>query len=294
MLAKVKKYLFIFPLLVVILALFSKTPTFSIDPNDKKYQVLASELQTSIATPTIMIPGTNGTENRFDGLLDKLEKVYADLSVQKITVKTDGTLTISGKLNTKSQHPVFVIAFEEAEDGIDALMQQGQWLKIALDYLAKRYEFAQYNCIGHSNGGLVMTEYLQNSYSTDDPTLATLMTLGTPYNDVEQAANSDADNLLITNWLQHYLDKQEALPDNLQVINVAGRTLSQDTDGIVPLNSVLAGKKLYGFVNDYQEVIVEASHSELPENAQVMKLITQMMDSSEQEDTTDTQTSANV
>lgn len=291
--AKIKKYLFIFPLLVIILALFSKNPTFSIDPSDKKYQVLASELQTSIATPTIMIPGTNGTVNRFDGLLDKLTKVYSDVSVQKITVKTDGTLTINGKLNTKSQHPVFVIAFEKAEDGIEALVQQGQWLKIALDYLAQRYEFAQYNCIAHSNGGLVMTEYLQNSYSSDDPTLATLMTLGTPYNDVEQAANSDGNNLLITDWLQHYLDKQESLPDNLQVINVAGRTLSQDTDGIVPLNSVLAGKKLYGFVNDYQEVIVEASHSELPENAQVMKLITQIMDQ-EKEDETDAQTSANV
>ena len=292
-LAKLKKYLFIFPLVVIVLALFSKSPTFLIDPNDKKYQVLASELQTSIATPTIFIPGTNGTVSRFDGLLDKLSKAYDDLSVQKITVQTDGTLKINGRLNTKSQHPVFVIAFEQADDGIDALVQQGKWLKIALDYLADRYEFSQYHCVGHSNGGLVMTEYLQNFYGENDPSLVSLMTLGTPYNDVELAANSDANHLLITNWLQHYLDKQEQLPANLQIVNVAGRTLSQDTDGIVPLNSVLAGKKLYGFVDDYQEVIVEATHSELPENTQVMKLIIQMMDQ-EQTDATDSNPNANV
>ena len=52
---------------------------------------------------------------------------------------------------------------------------------------AKRYHFKQFDGVGYSNGGLVLTQFAeQDSHRT---ALKRLMTIGTPYNDLNPKAS---------------------------------------------------------------------------------------------------------
>ena len=156
------------PMLVLLVGLIGGTKTVEVNPDSTTYHVLAAQVNYQIATPLILVPGTYGTQNRFDEMLATLKTTMPDLSVEKITVHTDGTLKVTGKIKKSSQHPVFVIAFEEAEDGIEAISQQAQWFQQVLHSILDFYDFETYNFVGHSNGGLVFTEYLENLQKVTD------------------------------------------------------------------------------------------------------------------------------
>lgn len=49
-------------------------------------------------TPTILIPGSSASQNRFDGLVKELNKGVNKHSLLKVTVKETGAMTVSGKL----------------------------------------------------------------------------------------------------------------------------------------------------------------------------------------------------
>lgn len=229
----------------------------------------------AIATPTIFVPGTNGTVDRFDGLI----KTIGATDVLKVTVQTDGTVTSTGNLTADTSQPIIVIGFEDSSD--DTLSSQGEWYQLALAYIQQYYSFDTYNYLGHSNGGLVITSYLENNQKSSDPTLAKLITLGTPYNDTSDAYNDavtsftqikDTSALLTT-----YLKNTENISSTLQVLNIAGEVDDTASDGTVPVQSVFSGRLIYQEqVASYQEILIEGSdtsHSELVENATVIQYL---------------------
>lgn len=226
-----------------------------------------------IAEPTIMVPGTNGDVSRFDGLINQLESANSDTKVLKVTVDTDGTLHTQGSINSNTQHPVIVIAFEDASDGQTAVAKQAVWYQKALEYLHNIYDFDQYNVIGHSNGGLVLTDYLENDKRTEDPSIDHLITLGTPYNDVSSAYNDKETFKATSPWLASYIENKDNLPTELKVINIAGNPHGTGSDGTVDLASVLSGEQLYQDAASYTELQVNASHSDLVEAPAVVKTI---------------------
>lgn len=63
----------------------------------------------------VMVPGTGASVDRFDQLLLKLQKTN-EIDVLKITVQTNGQLTISGKLTAKNHQPVIVIGFADSSE----------------------------------------------------------------------------------------------------------------------------------------------------------------------------------
>lgn len=225
----------------------------------------------AISQPVIMVPGTGASVNRFDSLLKSLSETYSDLGVLKITVAEDGSVTTSGSISETSQHPVIVVGFADSSDA--SLAKQGAWFQIALSYAASRYYFTSYDYLGHSNGGLVITQYLENDAQADDPQLQKLITLGTPYNYTEWADNADSAQLgtvkNTTSQLQDYLVKKSNIPQSITMVNIAGSKDGENTDGTVPLTSVLSGQLIYGTVADYQERTVAAGHSDLVTNSDV-------------------------
>lgn len=229
----------------------------------------------SISQPVVMVPGTGATVDRFDTLIEELSQTYADLDVLKITVAEDGKITSTGSIAETSQHPVIVIGFSDSSD--ESLAKQGAWFQSALRYASQRYAFASYDYLGHSNGGLVITRYLENDLQPQDPTLQKMITLGTPYNYTEWGDNADSQQFTTvkntTSQLQDYLDKQKLIPSDLVMVNIAGIQDGQNTDGTVPLTSVLSGRLIYGQVADYQEITVAAGHSQLVTNEAVQQEI---------------------
>ncbi|MCI1902546.1 MAG: alpha/beta hydrolase [Enterococcaceae bacterium] len=230
-----------------------------------------------ISEPLIMVPGTNATQNRFDDLLADMKKTYQDLDVMKITVKTDDSLTVNGALTGNSQHPVIVIAFEDNSE--KAVPEQAKWFKTALTYLAANYRFSSYNFLGHSNGGLVITNYLENEADASDPALDRLMTIGTPYNGTSFNDNAKTATFTkpknTTDQLSRLLADQANILPSFQMMNVYGNTADSYSDGTVPVASVQAGVLLYGNTASYQEKAItdDATHRALPANAEVEALI---------------------
>lgn len=231
----------------------------------------------SIPEPLFLVPGTGGEVDRFDDLIATLKQNSPGIDVLKLTVKTDDSIEASGKLTKDTKHPIIVVAFEDASD--PALPDQSQWFQEALTYAHERYRFDTFNYLGHSNGGLIATGYLENNRLPEDPKLDHLITLGTPYNDVGWEYNENNNTFVqpkdISPLFERYLQNAKKLPKDIKVFNVIGNVNEQNSDEVVPMTSVLAGRTLYGDSQSYQELVFDeqAEHSELVENEQTVKLI---------------------
>lgn len=224
--------------------------------------------------PIILIPGSSATEDRFNTLITQLNAQTTGHSLLKITVKTNGTMTYSGKIAARDTEPYIVVAFENNKDGYNNIKKQAEWFNIAFKQLAKTYNFNRFRGIGHSNGGLIFTLFLEKYYNDSDVQMTRLMTIGTPYN-LEEI---NPDNR--TQMLNDFITSRNKLPSSLTVYSIAG-TETLDGDGTVPIESVEAGKYIFqNQVAHYTQITVsgdDANHSALPQNRQIVSLISQYM-----------------
>lgn len=236
----------------------------------------------SPVVPVIFIPGSSATQERFNTLFSELatatngngsgknrRKKHSQL---KVTVKENGKLSYSGHLAGDDEQPFIVIAFQNNKDGYNNIKKQAAWLNIAINALAQKYKFNQFNGVGHSNGGLIWTLYLEKYFSQRNFSMNRLMTIATPYNFEETSINNK------TKMFTDLVDGASSLPKNLTVYSVAG-TESYTDDGIVPIQSVVAGKYIFqGHVKHYTQTTVTGNatdHSSLVENQQIVQWIRQ-------------------
>lgn len=226
----------------------------------------------SRVSPVIFIPGSSANQDRFDNLFQQMHPGKRKLkrSVLKITVQKNDKIKTSGSIAARDQEPFIVIAFQNNQDGYTNISQQTRWLKIAMNYLTNNYNFNNFSAVGHSNGGLIWTWYLEKYFNRNDLTINSLMTVGTPYNSLESNIKNET-----AIFRQLYRNK-ENLPANLIVYAIAGTKNYQD-DGIVPYQSVEAGKYIYQKqVKKYTQITVtgeNSSHGSLLDNPQVTRLV---------------------
>lgn len=226
----------------------------------------------SRVSPVIFIPGSSANQDRFDNLFQQMHlgKRKLKRSVLKITVQKNDKIKTSGSIAARDQEPFIVIAFQNNQDGYTNISQQTRWLKIAMNYLTNNYNFNNFSAIGHSNGGIIWTWYLEKYFNRNDLTINSLMTVGTPYNSLESNIKNET-----AIFRQLYRNK-ENLPASLIVYAIAGTKNYQD-DGIVPYQSVEAGKYIYQKqVKKYTQITVtgeNSSHGSLLDNPQVTRLV---------------------
>ncbi|MCP0886808.1 alpha/beta hydrolase [Ligilactobacillus sp. WILCCON 0076] len=224
-------------------------------------------------SPVIMIPGSSATENRFDTLVELLNKdAQQQHSLLKVKVWNSGKITYTGSIKPKDNEPFIVVAFENNKDGYANILKQASMFNEAFKQLRKRYNFNNFKGIGHSNGGLIYTAFLEKYLDNDDAKIKKLMTIGSPFNFAEKSTANK------TQMLADFIAKRSKIPSSLTVYSVAG-TKNYASDGLVPLNSVSAGKFIYqDQVSSYTEITVtgvNAQHSSLPQNKQIVTLIKQ-------------------
>ena len=112
--------------------------------------------------PIIMIPGSSATENRFNRMVKKLNRnLHPRHSLVRIKVWNDGHLTYRGHLKRKDRNPIFVVGFQNNRDGYENIKKQAAMFDAALTVLREKYSFDSFKALGHSNGGLVYTVFLQ-------------------------------------------------------------------------------------------------------------------------------------
>lgn len=247
------------------------------ETKDRVHASKSSNDPLPIPAPVIMVPGTNGDVNRFDSLVDSLKQTEKNVDEIKITVNQDDSITSSGRFTKKTKRPIIAVAFEDGTD--PSLPKQSRWFQKALEYAEKSYTFNTYDYLGYSNGGLIITGYLENEQKSNDPALSHLITLGSPYNDTSWEYNDDSATFTKpkaeSDLLKYYLKNKQNIPKNITVYNIAGNYGEQNTDMTVPLTSVLAGRLIYGDSETYKEIIVDeqADHASLVENPKILKLI---------------------
>ncbi|WP_288646181.1 alpha/beta hydrolase [uncultured Pediococcus sp.] len=232
-----------------------------------------SKRHDSNMSPVIFIPGSSATQNRFDGLIDKLnDRRGKRHSLLKVRVHTNDRISYSGSIRPRDNEPFIVVGFENNKDGYSNIKKQAKWFSIAFNALAKKYQFNNFKAIGHSNGGLVYTMYLENYFNRDDISIKKLMTIGSPYNFSETSLSHK------TQMLSDFIKQRKKIPKTLSVYSIIG-TQNFDNDGIVPARSAEAGKYIYqGQAQHYTEITVtgnDAQHSDLPQNQQIINLIEQ-------------------
>ncbi|WP_282709305.1 alpha/beta hydrolase [Ligilactobacillus sp. Marseille-Q7487] len=222
-------------------------------------------------SPIIMIPGSSATENRFDELIAKInETSLKKHSLLKVKVYNSGKMVFKGKIAAKDNEPFIVVGFENNHDGYSNILQQAKMFSKAFNKLTEDYNFNNFKGIGHSNGGLIYTAFLEKYYAKTNVSIKKLMTIGTPYNFNEASLQHK------TQMLADFIKAKDKLPKDLSVYSIAG-TENYDSDGLVPARSVEAGKYIYqGQVKSFTEITVtgqEAQHSDLPQNQQIIDLI---------------------
>lgn len=222
-------------------------------------------------SPVIMIPGSSASQNRFDGLVKKINSQGPKHhSLLKVKVYNDGTIKYTGKIDHKDNEPFIVVGFENNKDGYSNILKQAKMFNKVFEQLTTRYKFNNFKAFGHSNGGLIYTAFLEKYLSNYDVRAKVLMTVGTPYNFSETSLQRK------TQMLADFIKDRNDLPKDLIVYTVAG-TETYDSDGLVPERSVEAGKYIYqGVVKSFTQITVtgeDAQHSDLPQNDEIISLI---------------------
>ena len=258
------------PIVILIITIVLAIPaTIYANQNATKLQMRRD----SRMSPVIMIPGSSASINRFDTLVQKInERDHKNHSLLKVYVKENGQLVFTGRIRRQDNEPFIVVGFQNNHDGYSNIKKQAKWFNLAFNELKQRYNFNNFKAIGHSNGGLIYTAFLENYFNTTSNRLIrmkVLMTIGSPYNFAETSNRP-------TQMFKDFIKNRKNLPKYLTMYSVAG-TKNYVADGIVPVSSVEAGKYIYqGVVKHYTQITVTgrlAQHSELPQNNQVLQLI---------------------
>lgn len=267
----------IFKLLVAIISVFSVTGMFyyfqirSINGGNISKQKGINYSQ----TPTVFIHGYQGNSFSFGPMLKILNDDQYAKRAMTITVAEDGQLTVKGNLSKKADNPTIMLLFSNNRA---SEIKQSQWISDAMQYLSKQ-GVKKVNLVAHSMGGVSALRYLLEY--DQGPKVEKLVTVATPYNDLEIAEDTDevfAAELTETGPSQEtpiyqYFDQQmNKLPKNLQVLNIAGNKKDgTQSDGAVSLHSAFALRYLISsHVKSYQEYTItgiKASHSWITKTA---------------------------
>lgn len=226
---------------------------------------------TSKMSPIIMIPGSSASVNRFDKLVVQLNKNSRyKHSLLKAKVYDDGKIVYSGTMRNNDREPIIVVGFENNHDGYSNIKKQAKMFSDALTQLQDRYRFNNFKAIGHSNGGLIYTAFIEQYLSKHDITMKKLMTIGSPYNFSESSTKNR------TEMLADFINNRDKIPKSFLVYSIAG-TQNYTTDGLVPESSVRAGKYIFQKqAKHFTEITVtgdDAQHSDLPQNPEIVRAI---------------------
>lgn len=255
---------------IIILLILLGIPSYFWAKKDES--TLAATYNSKIS-PIIIIPGSGANAHRFDNLVKTINQQYDEHhSLLRVTVHTNDRITYSGSVSTTDTHPFIVVGFQNNRDGYPNIKKQAAWFNLAFNALKNRYHFNNFNALGHSNGGLIWTYFFEDYFNDSNIIANRMMTVGTPYNlEESKLANKTA-------MLNELIKKRADIPKDLSYFSIAG-TKGYTDDGIVPLNSVDAGKYIYeGNIKRYTLITLtgsQAEHSDMLTTEQFISLFHQ-------------------
>ncbi|CAM4156817.1 alpha/beta hydrolase [Listeria ivanovii subsp. ivanovii] len=247
----------------------------------KKKDTTAKETKpvSEIAVPTLFVHGYSGTANSLGGMIDRFA---SDGSVTKslvMTVAADGKVSTTGTYDKFSHNPTIQVIFE---DNKSSMVNQTLWIENVMKELKNNYHIEKVNALGHSMGGVSLTNYIEKIGNDKTyPVLEKLVLIGAPLNGLVIGDDgvtaydlTDDGPKQSSERYSEFMKNKQNIPSNLQVLNIAGDTLDgTKSDGSVSVASALSGKFIFeNQVASYEEKIFtgkNAAHSKLHENNDV-------------------------
>ncbi|EIA20955.1 alpha/beta hydrolase [Listeria fleischmannii] len=237
--------------------------------------------------PTVYVHGYKGTANSFGHLLNRVGSSSGtkDIAMQ-IMVKTNGKLKVNGYLDSTKQNgdSAIQIIFQ---DNRASLARQTMWLQNAMRYIREEEHIKTVNLVGHSMGGLAILNYLEDTpVDAAYPVPQKFVAIATPFNGINKAdyfklQKDPAAHDLKTgsDALKNLVKNKRKIPQNIQMLAIAGDRNHSGSDGLVDVDSVFYAKTFFPKTN-YQERLIsgkDITHSGLHENFEVDALLSQFL-----------------
>lgn len=276
--------------LVIIGFIFHTTTTRS--PEKKETTKTSPQPQAKIAgketakkeitTPTLFIHGYSGGKSSFGPMIDRFSSKNLGSRSLVITVKPDGNLAIQGTFDKYAKNPLIQLLFA---DNKSSMVNQSEWIKDAMIDLKNVYHIEEVNLVGHSMGGVSLTDYIEkNATNKSVPSVKKVALLGAPLNGLSIGDDGKTPYDLTptgpamqSERYAELLKNSSVISNKLEVLNVAGDTKDgRKSDGSVSIASALSGKFIYKRAASYKEKIItgkEGKHSNLHDSEKVDKWI---------------------
>lgn len=238
-----------------------------------------------VVVPTVFVHGFKGGPSSFNHMLDRFQENYHwGKKTMVCRVNKSGHLYISGGIPSyQKKNPFVQVIFENNRASIH---DTTDWLKEIMEVLSLRYHVKEINVVGHSMGGLVLTNYIEQTYGQKNyPRIQKLITLGSPFKGIERESyyqnvyntgpavhDLKANSLLLRSLFVH----RDQFDPHIQVLSIAGVVLDGELgDGVVSLDSALGLQDIVAKNHFHHEIIhdVQATHSGLHEHRKVDQLI---------------------
>ncbi|MGE8204897.1 alpha/beta hydrolase [Heyndrickxia sp. NPDC080065] len=236
------------------------------------------------AIPTIFVHGYKGNLHSFNNMLNRFENdYYWGRKTMICRVSRNGQILVPGGIPANQKHPFVQVIFENNRARIQDTTNQ---LKEVMKILKNKYHINNMYAVGHSMGGLVLTNYLEQTYSQKNyPEVKKLITIGSPFKGIEKKSyftNPRNTGPALKDFkpnstaLKTLFDRKKEFNPNISVLAIAGVTLNPKVgDGVVSQSSALAIKEIVPS-KQFQERIVKdknTTHSGLHEHQTVDRYI---------------------
>lgn len=253
---------------------------------EKKSQSQTKTVKKHVTVPTLFIHGYSGGKISFGPMINRLSTQKIGSRSLVITVKPDDNLKISGTFDKYAKNPLIQLIFANNKSTME---NQSQWIQDAMIDLKNVYHINKINLVGHSMGGVSLTDYIEKNASNKSvPTVNKIVLLGAPLNGLTIGDNGKTAYDLTKNGpamqserYAELLKNSTVIPKNLKVLAIAGDTKDgRKSDGSVSVASALSAKFLYKRAASYEQKIItgkNGQHSKLHESTKVDGWITDFL-----------------
>ncbi|WEV45217.1 alpha/beta hydrolase [Streptococcaceae bacterium ESL0687] len=215
-----------------------------------------------LTCPAIFIPGSSAGKNRFD-LTFKMLGINPK-KVLKLRINADQVISTRG-----IYQGYVVISFDDNRDGHKNIQKQAELLDSAFAYLLSKYDFQEFNAIGHSNGGLNWTIFLEKYFKKYKKKINNLVTIGSPFNLRNRRGRKSA-------MLSDLIANRKKLPRDMDVYTIIGLD-----DGFVTPHSAYSARDVFHKrVANFTQLTVsgfKSHHSILPHNQDTVNLLAKIL-----------------
>lgn len=247
----------------------------------------SDESEPMLNVPTIFVHGYSGGKGSFGGMIKRFSQDKEGTPSLVATIDPDASIHYEGEYDFKAKNPLIQVLFSDNKSTEE---NQSWWLQELFQSLKTNYGIETLNAVGHSMGGVSLTNYITKfGQDVSYPSLDKLVLIGAPINGLEIGADgvtdfdlTDEGPLMATERYQNFMNLRDNLPVDLAVLSIAGdKEDGTKSDGSVSVASALSARFIFeGKVADYREMTftgLKAAHSLLHENQAVDQSVTQFL-----------------